>query len=244
MFHVESGVPDTGARKTAIATAAEQLAALPDVAGAPSPFSQRGTTQLSSDATTTFVPVPLDVSSAALIMIGVFGSFVLNGDPTVKQFGVGLSVAVFLAALAVLALVPAVLVLMGRRTWWMPGRLERVLPEVDTEGTSIRSPPATLPTLPTPRTRPLRRMRPSPRTRAGPPPPSTPTRTRMSPRRGPPATRRGLRTRRDPGRVLGPALILGPQPLLVGLTGEAQQHDRRAHEDRDDAHGVGPAVAL
>ena len=77
------------------------------------------------------------ITAAALIMIGVFGSFVLNGDPTVKQFGVGLSVAVFLAALSVLALVPALLVLMGRRTWWMPGWMERVLPDVDIEGTSV-----------------------------------------------------------------------------------------------------------
>ncbi len=37
------------------------------------------------------------ISAAALIMISVFASFILNGDPTVKQFGVGLSVAVFLA---------------------------------------------------------------------------------------------------------------------------------------------------
>ena len=37
------------------------------------------------------------ITAAALIMIGVFGSFVLNGDPTVKQFGVGLAVAVVLA---------------------------------------------------------------------------------------------------------------------------------------------------
>jgi uncharacterized membrane protein YdfJ with MMPL/SSD domain len=38
------------------------------------------------------------IAAAAIIMISVFGSFVLNGDPTIKQFGVGLSVAVLLAA--------------------------------------------------------------------------------------------------------------------------------------------------
>ena len=37
-------------------------------------------------------------TAAALIMTSVFGSFILNGDPTVKQFGVGLAVAVLLAA--------------------------------------------------------------------------------------------------------------------------------------------------
>ena len=78
------------------------------------------------------------IVAAALIMIGVFGSFVLNGDPTVKQFGVGLAVAVLLAATMVLVLAPALLVVMGRRTWWLPPLLARVVPEVDIEGRSQR----------------------------------------------------------------------------------------------------------
>jgi uncharacterized membrane protein YdfJ with MMPL/SSD domain len=77
------------------------------------------------------------IVAAALIMIGVFGSFVLNGDPTVKQFGVGLAVAVFLAAAMVLVLAPALLVSMGRGTWWLPGWLDRVVPEVDIEGRGL-----------------------------------------------------------------------------------------------------------
>jgi len=78
------------------------------------------------------------IVAAALIMIGVFGSFVLNGDPTVKQFGVGLAVAVFLAAAMVLVLAPALLVSMGRGTWWMPAWLARVVPEVDIEGRGLQ----------------------------------------------------------------------------------------------------------
>ena len=74
------------------------------------------------------------ITAAALIMIGVFGSFVLNGDPTVKQFGVGLAVAVALAGSMVLVLVPAVLVVMGRGTWWLPRWLQKGLPFVDIEG--------------------------------------------------------------------------------------------------------------
>jgi uncharacterized membrane protein YdfJ with MMPL/SSD domain len=74
------------------------------------------------------------IVAAALIMIGVFGSFVLNGDPTVKQFGVGLAVAVFLAATMVLVLAPALLVSMGRGTWWLPAWLAKVVPVVDIEG--------------------------------------------------------------------------------------------------------------
>ena len=61
------------------------------------------------------------ISAAALIMISVFASFILNGDPTVKQFGVGLSVGVALAGLTVMLLAPALLVLAGKQgTWWVP----------------------------------------------------------------------------------------------------------------------------
>ena len=81
--------------------------------------------------------VTLFCCGSALIMIAVFGSFVLNGDPIVKQFGVGLAVAVFLAATMVLVLAPALLVLMGRRTWWLPPWLSKVVPHVDIEGKAI-----------------------------------------------------------------------------------------------------------
>jgi uncharacterized membrane protein YdfJ with MMPL/SSD domain len=75
------------------------------------------------------------ISAAALIMISVFASFILNGDPTVKQFGVGLSVGVALAALTVLLLAPALLVLVGKRgTWWIPAWAKRVVPHIDIEG--------------------------------------------------------------------------------------------------------------
>jgi RND superfamily putative drug exporter len=67
-------------------------------------------------------------------MITVFGSFVLNGDPVIKQFGVGLSVAIFLdATLVRMVIVPATMVLMGRWNWYLPrwlGWLPRIdLPE-------------------------------------------------------------------------------------------------------------------
>jgi len=61
------------------------------------------------------------------------GSFILNGDPTIKQFGVGLSVTVLLAGAMVLSLAPAMLTLFGGATWWLPGWLARVLPHVDIE---------------------------------------------------------------------------------------------------------------
>jgi putative drug exporter of the RND superfamily len=80
------------------------------------------------------------IVAAALIMISVFGSFILNGDPTVKQFGVGLSVGVALAALTVLLFAPAFLVLSGRASWWMPVWANRLLPRVDIEGADFGQP--------------------------------------------------------------------------------------------------------
>jgi uncharacterized membrane protein YdfJ with MMPL/SSD domain len=79
------------------------------------------------------------IIAAALIMISVFGSFVLNADPTVKQFGVGLSVGVALAALCVLVFSPAVLVLAGSGSWWLPAWMERTLPHVDVEGAGAKA---------------------------------------------------------------------------------------------------------
>jgi RND superfamily putative drug exporter len=75
------------------------------------------------------------ITSAALIMVCVFGSFILNGDPTVKQFGVGLSVAVLVDATIVrCVLVPGVMALMGDANWWMPRRLDRAIPHISIEG--------------------------------------------------------------------------------------------------------------
>jgi RND superfamily putative drug exporter len=75
------------------------------------------------------------ITAAALIMVFVFGSFVLNGDPTIKQFGIGLAVAVILDATVVRCLlVPALMVLMGKRNWFMPRWLDRVTPRISIEG--------------------------------------------------------------------------------------------------------------
>jgi putative drug exporter of the RND superfamily len=75
------------------------------------------------------------ITSAALIMVCVFTSFVLNGDPVVKQFGVGLAVAIAIdATLVRCLLVPAVMTLLGRASWWMPTWLGRRLPRISIEG--------------------------------------------------------------------------------------------------------------
>jgi RND superfamily putative drug exporter len=75
------------------------------------------------------------ITSAAAIMVCVFTSFVLNGDPVVKEFGVGLAVAIAIdSTLVRCLLVPAVMVLLGKRAWWLPAWMERIVPHISIEG--------------------------------------------------------------------------------------------------------------
>jgi putative drug exporter of the RND superfamily len=78
------------------------------------------------------------VTAAAAIMVCVFLSFMLGEDRVIKEFGLSLASAVFLDALVVRCLLlPAVLHLIGPRTWALPGWLARVLPRVNIEGTVL-----------------------------------------------------------------------------------------------------------
>ena len=75
------------------------------------------------------------ITSAALIMVSVFFAFIINGDPTVKQFGVGMGVAVAVdATLVRCLLVPAVMLLLGKWNWWFPGWLDKIVPNFSIEG--------------------------------------------------------------------------------------------------------------
>jgi RND superfamily putative drug exporter len=75
------------------------------------------------------------ITSAAGIMVCVFASFVLSGDPVVKEFGVGLAIAIAIDSTVVRCLlVPAVMELMGKWAWWMPKWLDRVVPHISIEG--------------------------------------------------------------------------------------------------------------
>ena len=75
------------------------------------------------------------ITAAAAIMVFVFGSFVLESDRSVKMFGFGLAVAVFLDATIVrMLLVPATMELLGDRNWWLPRWLDRALPKINIEG--------------------------------------------------------------------------------------------------------------
>ena len=80
------------------------------------------------------------ITSAALIMIAVFASFILMADVTAKMFGVGLAVAVLLdVTLVRMVLVPSAMSLLGARAWWLPKWLDRLLPNIDLEGGHVES---------------------------------------------------------------------------------------------------------
>ncbi len=71
------------------------------------------------------------ITSAAMIMVVVFGAFALSSLVEVKEFGLGLAVAVFLDATIIRTiLVPATMRLLGEWNWWLPRRLRKILPEV------------------------------------------------------------------------------------------------------------------
>ena len=81
------------------------------------------------------------ITAAALIMVFVFGSFLLENDRVIKLFGTGLATAVLLDATIVrMLLVPATMELLGDRNWWLPRWLDRLLPKIDVEGHIDRAP--------------------------------------------------------------------------------------------------------
>ncbi|MET9534212.1 MULTISPECIES: MMPL family transporter [unclassified Streptomyces] len=78
------------------------------------------------------------VTAAAVIMIAVFSGFIGASDSMIKMIGFGLAIAVFFDAFVVrMAIVPAVLALLGKRAWWLPRWLDRALPNVDVEGEGL-----------------------------------------------------------------------------------------------------------
>jgi len=76
------------------------------------------------------------ITAAAAIMVVVFGSFVFEDNRIIKLFGIGLSMAVLLdASLVRMLLVPATMELLGDRNWWLPPWLDKLLPNLNVEGT-------------------------------------------------------------------------------------------------------------
>ncbi|MEV6701047.1 MMPL family transporter [Streptomyces sp. NPDC051453] len=78
------------------------------------------------------------VGAAAVIMISVFSGFIMENDDMIKMMGFGLAIAVFFDAFVVrMAIVPAVLALLGKSAWWLPRWLDRLLPNMDVEGEKL-----------------------------------------------------------------------------------------------------------
>jgi RND superfamily putative drug exporter len=78
------------------------------------------------------------VVAAALIMVTVFGGFAFNHLTLVRPIGFGLAIGVLIDAFLVrLILVPAIMTILGKSAWWLPKWLDRILPNVDVEGSSL-----------------------------------------------------------------------------------------------------------
>jgi putative drug exporter of the RND superfamily len=78
------------------------------------------------------------ITAAAAIMVVVFLAFLAAPDVFLKLFGIGLASAIFLDATVVrMVLVPAVMQLLGKRNWWIPDWLERILPRLDVERVAV-----------------------------------------------------------------------------------------------------------
>ncbi|MEU1378295.1 MMPL family transporter [Streptomyces triculaminicus] len=79
------------------------------------------------------------VTAAAVIMMSVFAGFIGSSEQMIKMIGFGLAIAVFFDAFVVrMAIVPAVLALLGKTAWWLPRWLSKVLPNVDVEGEGLQ----------------------------------------------------------------------------------------------------------
>ncbi|QFZ20613.1 MMPL family transporter [Saccharothrix syringae] len=84
------------------------------------------------------------VVSAATIMTAVFAGFALSPSSLIGSIGLALTAGVVADAFVVrMIVVPALLTLLGRRAWWLPGWLDRVLPHLDAEGRALDEPSPT-----------------------------------------------------------------------------------------------------
>jgi RND superfamily putative drug exporter len=83
------------------------------------------------------------ITAAALIMILVFASFVLGGQAVIKEFGIGLAGGVLVDAIFIrMAVVPSLMMLLGKANWWFPKGLDRVLPKLSVDADDLAALPA------------------------------------------------------------------------------------------------------
>jgi RND superfamily putative drug exporter len=74
------------------------------------------------------------ITAAAAIMVVVFLAFLASPEVFLKLMGIGMATAILVDATVVrMVLVPAVMQILGRRNWWLPGWLDRLLPRLDVE---------------------------------------------------------------------------------------------------------------
>jgi RND superfamily putative drug exporter len=89
------------------------------------------------------------ITAAAAIMVAVFGAFALSDQRVVKEFGIGLGIAIFLDATIVrMVLVPSLMQLAGKWNWWMPQRLDRLIPRISVESEHLHRPAKAQPDAP------------------------------------------------------------------------------------------------
>ncbi|MGW4247512.1 MMPL family transporter [Nocardia sp. NPDC004722] len=78
------------------------------------------------------------VTSAAIIMISVFSAFMLDDNVVAKSMGFAMAAGVFFDAFIVrMVLIPSLLALLGNKAWWIPKWLDRILPDIDVEGSKL-----------------------------------------------------------------------------------------------------------
>jgi RND superfamily putative drug exporter len=81
------------------------------------------------------------ITAGAAIMVTVFLSFVMGDAVLGKMFGIGLAAAILIDATIIrMVLVPATMELLGDRNWWLPSRIDRLLPTIRVEGHSATRP--------------------------------------------------------------------------------------------------------
>ena len=90
------------------------------------------------------------ITAAALIMILVFGSFILGGNRVIKEFGIGLAGGILVDAVFIrMAIVPSIMMMFGKANWWFPAWLDRMLPKLSVDAddldTAARDPPSRSP---------------------------------------------------------------------------------------------------
>jgi RND superfamily putative drug exporter len=78
------------------------------------------------------------ITAAALIMILVFGSFILGGQLIIKEFGIGLAGGILVDAVFIrMAVVPSLMMMLGKANWWVPKWLDRILPHLSVEAEDL-----------------------------------------------------------------------------------------------------------